>query len=85
MFRPRRGELRRVDERIVAANAEGSFESAMDATMALLGFAGELIERKKVEPGEDFVTDLVEVGEDSCRPAGSSASCSRWSPGAMTR
>ena len=49
---------------IVAANAEGSFESAMDATMALLGFAGELIERKKVEPGEDLVTDLVEVGED---------------------
>ena len=47
---------------IVAANAEGSFESAMDATMALLGFAGELIERKKVEPGEDLVTDLVEVG-----------------------
>ena len=36
----------------------------MDATMALLGFAGELIERKKVEPGEDLVTDLVEVGED---------------------
>ena len=32
--------------------------------MALLGFAGELIERKKVEPGEDLVTDLVEVGED---------------------
>ena len=28
---------------IVAANAEGSFESAMDATTALLGFAGELI------------------------------------------
>lgn len=49
---------------IVAANAEGSFESALDATMALLGFAGELIERKKVEPGEDLVTDLVEVGED---------------------
>ncbi|MBQ89246.1 MAG: cytochrome P450 [Acidimicrobiaceae bacterium] len=49
---------------IVAANAEGSFESAMDATMALLDFAGELIERKKVEPGEDLVTDLVEVGED---------------------
>ena len=32
--------------------------------MALLGFAAELIERKKVEPGEDLVTDLVEVGED---------------------
>ena len=28
-----------------------------------VGFAGELIERKKVEPG-DLVTDLVEVGED---------------------
>lgn len=49
---------------IVAANAEGSFESAMDATMALLGFAGELMQLKKTEPGEDLVTDLVEVGED---------------------
>ena len=44
---------------IVAANAEGSFESAMDATMALLGFAGELIERKKVEPGEDLGVGAV--------------------------
>ena len=49
---------------IVAANAEGSFESAMDATMALLGFAGELMELKKTEPGEDLITDLVEVGEE---------------------
>ena len=53
---------------IVAANAEGSFESAMDATMALLGFAGELMEMKKLEPGEDLITDLVEVGEDVVSP-----------------
>ncbi|MEM9202502.1 MAG: cytochrome P450 [Actinomycetota bacterium] len=49
---------------IVAANAEGSFESAMDATMALFGFATELMEHKKAEPGEDLITDLVEVGDD---------------------
>ena len=53
---------------IVAANAEGSFESAMDATMALLGFAAELMELKKTEPGEDLITDLVEVGEDVVSP-----------------
>lgn len=49
---------------IVAANAEGSFEGAMDATLALLGFAAELMERRKVDPGEDLVTDLVAVGDD---------------------
>ena len=53
---------------IVAANAEGSFESAMDATMALLGFAAELTDLKKTEPGEDLVTDLVAVGEDVVSP-----------------
>jgi cytochrome P450 len=53
---------------IVAANAEGSFESAMDATMALLGFAAELMEIKKATPGEDLITDLVEVGEHVVSP-----------------
>ncbi|MEM9466725.1 MAG: cytochrome P450 [Actinomycetota bacterium] len=59
-----RGRFDEWTNAIVAANAEGSFESAMDATMALLGFAGELMEIKKTEPGEDLITDLVEVGED---------------------
>ncbi len=53
---------------IVAANAAGSFESAMDATMELLAFAGELMERRRAEPGEDLVTDLVAAGDEVVSP-----------------
>ena len=53
---------------IVSANAESAFENAMDATLGLFEYAGELIERKKVEPGDDLVTDLVEVGEEMASP-----------------
>ncbi len=53
---------------IVAANAAGSFESAMDATMELLAFAGELMERRRAEPSEDLVTDLVAAGEEVVSP-----------------
>ena len=49
---------------IVAANAAGAIETAMDAALELFTYATELMEMKKVEPGEDLVTDLVEVGED---------------------
>lgn len=49
---------------IVAANAAGAIETAMDAALELFTYASELMEMKKVEPGEDLVTDLVEVGED---------------------
>lgn len=49
---------------IVAANAAGAIETAMDAALELFTYATELMELKRVEPGEDLVTDLVEVGED---------------------
>ena len=49
---------------IVAANAAGAIETAMDAALELFTYATELMEMKKSEPGEDLVTDLVEVGED---------------------
>lgn len=50
---------------IVAASAGGSVMNAMDATSALFAYATELIERRKVEPGEDLVSDLVAVGEET--------------------
>ncbi|MGI9600426.1 MAG: cytochrome P450 [Acidimicrobiales bacterium] len=53
---------------IVAANASGDFGDAMDAAMELFGYANELIERRKVEPGDDLVSDLVAVGEDVASP-----------------
>ncbi len=49
---------------IVSANAAGAIETAMDAALELFTYATELMELKKVEPGEDLVTDLVDVGED---------------------
>ena len=49
-------------------SCSGEFEAAMDATMAFLGFAGELMEIQKTEPGEDLITDLVEVGDDVVSP-----------------
>ncbi len=48
---------------IVAANAAGAVETAMDAVLELFTYATELLEMKKIEPGEDLVTDLIAVGE----------------------
>ena len=53
---------------IVSANAAGAIETAMDAALELFAYATELMEAKKVEPGEDLVTDLVEVGDDVVSP-----------------
>ncbi len=53
---------------IVAANASGDFGNAMDAAMELFGYANELIDRRRVEPGDDLVSDLVAVGDDVASP-----------------
>ena len=53
---------------IVAASASASFESAADAFMELFAFGEELIERRKVEPGDDLVSALVEVGPEVATP-----------------
>jgi len=53
---------------IVAATASDSFESAADAFMELFAFGDELIERRKVEPGDDLVSSLVEVGPEVATP-----------------
>ena len=44
---------------IVAANAGGSVMSATEAVVALFSYSMELIEHRRVEPGEDLVSDLV--------------------------
>ena len=48
---------------IVAANATTDLESAADAFLGLFAFGSELIERRKVEPGDDLVSLLVQAGE----------------------
>jgi cytochrome P450 len=53
---------------IVAATASDSFESAAEAFMELFAFGEELIERRKVEPGDDLVSGLVEVGPEVATP-----------------
>ncbi len=47
---------------IVAANASGSVTSAGDALFELMVYAGELIDRRRREPGDDLVSRLVESG-----------------------
>lgn len=53
---------------IVAANVAGegvaAAVSAADATMELMGYFSELVERRKVEPGEDTVSQLVRADID---------------------
>ncbi len=50
---------------IVAANADGDIAGAPNAALELFGFAEELIERRKVDPGDDLVSDLVQAGDES--------------------
>ena len=49
---------------IVAANAASDMETATEALMEVFGYAATLIERRKADPGEDLVSDLVQAGEE---------------------
>jgi cytochrome P450 len=49
---------------IVAATSSSNFEDATDAFMSLFAFGDELIARRQVEPGDDLVSSLVEVGPE---------------------
>lgn len=53
---------------IVAANVAGegmaAAASAADATMELMGYFSQLVERRRVEPGEDTVSQLVRAEVD---------------------
>ena len=49
---------------IVSANASASFDDAMGSALELFGYANELIELRKADPGDDLVSGLVQSGDD---------------------
>lgn len=49
---------------IVAANAGGDVAAALEAALDLFTYATELVERRRVEPGDDLVSELVRAGEE---------------------
>lgn len=51
-------------EKIVAANSRGNALDAADACAQLFGYFGRLVERRRAEPGDDTVSDLVHAGLD---------------------
>lgn len=51
-------------EAIVAANAAGDVLAAPQAVGDLFGYFSELIARRRVEPGEDTISQLVAMGAD---------------------
>jgi cytochrome P450 len=52
-------------EAIVAANAQGDVFTATEAVTEMFGYFTELIEWRRRHPGEDTVSDLVGLGEDT--------------------
>ncbi|MDQ2648863.1 MAG: cytochrome P450 [Actinomycetota bacterium] len=52
-------------EGIVAANAEGDPLRAMDTVGELFGYFAELIEAKRLDPGDDTISVLVHTGGDA--------------------
>jgi cytochrome P450 len=51
-------------ESIVAANARGDALDAADAVGELFGYFTDLIERRRDDPGDDVISDLVAVADD---------------------
>jgi len=49
---------------IVAAAASGDLAGAPEAALDLFAYAGALFERRRSEPGDDLVSDLVRAGSD---------------------
>lgn len=47
---------------IVSASSAGAVAEATDAVAAMMGYFGELVERRRVEPGDDTVSHLVAAG-----------------------
>lgn len=50
-------------EAIVAANAAGDVLAAPEAVGDLFGYFSELIARRRVEPGDDTISQLVAIGD----------------------
>ena len=57
-----RGRFDDWTDAIVAANASEELGSAAGAFADLFTYAGQLIERRRTDPGEDIVSDLVQSG-----------------------
>ena len=51
-------------EAIVSANASGTVDTTSDAVGELFEYFAHLIERRRVEPGDDTISQLVHVAED---------------------
>jgi cytochrome P450 len=47
---------------IVSASSEGAIGAATEAIVEMMGYFSELIERRRVEPGDDTVSHLVAAG-----------------------
>jgi len=47
---------------IVSASSAGAVAEATDAVAAMMGYFAELVERRRVEPGDDTVSHLVAAG-----------------------
>jgi cytochrome P450 len=60
-----RGRFDRWTEAIVGANAAGDALAAPEAVGDLFGYFSELIERRRVEPGDDTISQLVAAGGDA--------------------
>ena len=52
-------------EQIVAAAAQGRTDDPESGIVDLLGYFGRLIERRRTDPGDDMVSQLVALGEDA--------------------
>lgn len=63
-----RDRFDRWTEAIVAANAAGDALDAADAVGELFTYFSELIERRRSEPGDDSISDLVAASADSDGP-----------------
>ena len=60
-----RARFERWTESIVSGNAAGDvLDSARDAVAELYGYFAELVERRRVEPGDDMVSALVQASVD---------------------
>jgi len=50
------------DAIVAGAVAEGQSQAAMDAALEMFGYFTELVERRKVEPGDDTISHMVAAG-----------------------
>jgi hypothetical protein len=64
-----RSLFNRWTEAIVQAAASGNVTAAGNPFAELLGYFANLVERRRSEPGDDIVSDLAQLGEDTLSTA----------------